>query len=420
MKKVKDWLLKDLWLKVVSILLAIVIWFVWIQIENPTIPKDFSGVKVSIINQSELNPDKKVWEILNNSDTVRVTVTAPKTVINGLTADDIIAEADASKMTDNEIPITLRLAGDVTYDSLKPNHDTVSLSIEDRARKYVRITRNVTGEVAENYKYNGVTMDLNMIEITGRKSEIEQVSYGQVDIDIDGISESLSANIEIELYDKSNHLLNLSSVTKQSGYVHVDVSVLETKRIPIYASKTGDPAEGYLYAKNISISPEVIVLAGTAADLQSISRVNITEPVDISKAEGNVTQSIDITPYIPENLIYEDDDFDGLVDVTVYVEEEQTREFSFLSSDVSLVNAPEDCDLSIEFQNITATLSGLASDLEGISVDSIGKTVDVAEWMDDAGYVELEEGTYHMPITLGVSSSVKLASKPVVTVVVKK
>ncbi len=420
MKKVKDWLLKDLWLKVVSILLAIVIWFVWIQIENPTIPKDFSGVKVSIINQSELNPDKKVWEILNNSDTVSVTVTAPKTVINGLTADDIIAEADASKMTDNEIPITLRLAGDVTYDSLKPNHDTVSLSIEDRARKYVRITRNVTGEVAENYKYNGVTMDLNMIEITGRKSEIEQVSYGQVDIDIDGISESLSANIEIELYDKSNHLLNLSSVTKQSGYVHVDVNVLETKKVPIYASKTGEPAEGYLYAKNISISPEVIVLAGTAADLQNISRVNITEPVDISKAEGNVTQSIDITPYIPENLIFENDDFDGLVDVTVYVEEEQTREFSFLSSDVSLVNAPDDCDLSIEFQNITASLSGLASDLEGISVDSIGKTVDVAEWMDDSGYVELEEGTYHMPVTLGVSSSVKLASKPVVTVVVKK
>ena len=120
MKKFKDWLLKDLWLKVVSIFLAIVIWFVWIQIENPTIPKDYANIKVNIINQEELNPEKKVWEVLDNSDTVKVTVTAPKTVINSLTSSDIIAEADASKMVDNEIPITLRLAGDPSYDSITP------------------------------------------------------------------------------------------------------------------------------------------------------------------------------------------------------------------------------------------------------------------------------------------------------------
>ena len=147
MKKFKEWLLKDWWLKIVSVFLAIVIWFVWIQIENPTIPKDFSNVKVQIINEEALQPEKKVWDILDG-DTVRVTVTAPKTVINSLSSADIIAEADATKIEDGKIPISLRLAGDMTYDSLTSSKDSVTLSIEDRARKYVRIIKNTTGEVA--------------------------------------------------------------------------------------------------------------------------------------------------------------------------------------------------------------------------------------------------------------------------------
>ena len=348
MKRVRDWLLKDWWLKIVSLILAVVIWFVWIQIENPTISKDYSNVKVSIINESELNPDKKVWEILNNSDTLRVTVTAPKTVINGLTSDDIIAEADASKMKDNEIPITLRLASDVTYDSLVSNHDSLSLAIEDRVRRYVRIVQRTSGEVAEGYKFGGVTMDLNMIEITGPKSDVDKVSYGQIDIDIDGVSESLSANIEIELYDAENNALNLSSLTKQSEYVHVEVNILETKRVPIYASKMGTPAEGYIYARNLEVAPETILLAGTKSSLQSISRINITDPVDISGAEGDVEAAIDITPYLPENVSFADDDFDGYVKVTVFVEPEVSQSFAVSPDSVQIVNIPDGYTFTIE------------------------------------------------------------------------
>ncbi len=420
MKKFKDWLLKDWWLKLVSIFLAIVIWFVWIQIENPTIPKDYSNIKVSIINQEYLNPDKKVWEVLDKSDTVKVTVTAPKTVINSLNASDIIAEADASKMVDNEIPITLRLAGDPSYDSITPNHDTVSLSIEDRERRYVKITKTVHGETAADYKFGGVSMDLNMIEITGPKSAIESVSYGAVDVDIDGVSESVSANIEIELYDEQNNIINLPSITKQADYVHVEVIILETKTIPIYASKIGDAAEGFLYAKNLTVKPEVIKVAGTAADLQSLSRINITDPIDISGAMGDVTATVDITPYLPENIVFADEDFDGMVDVTIYVEPEEQKIITVSPPDVSFINIPDGYDLTAGNGTISVQLSGLSSDLEDINSENVGKTIDVAEWMDNIGLKKLQEGEYLMPLTIGVSSSIKIENEPMVSVTVTK
>ncbi len=418
MKKFKDWLLKDLWLKVVSILLAIVIWFVWIQIENPTISKDFSNVKVSIINQDALNPEQKVWEILDRSDTLKVTVTAPKTVINSLSSSDIIAEADANKMEDGELPISLHLAGDQTYDSLVANRETLSISIEDRVRKYVRVIQSTTGEVAENYKFGGITMDLNMIEITGPRSDVERVSYGEVEIDIDGVSESLSANIEIQLYDASNEPLNLSSITKQSDYVHVDVNILPTKTIPIYASKTGEPANGYLYAGNLEVTPEVVTIAGTNANLQGISRINIEEPVDISGATDNVSKTVNISSYLPENVTFGDDNYNGDVTITVFVEPEVSKKIYIDESAIVFTNIPEGMEITAGYGDIAVEISGLASDIEEITGENIGVTVDVAKYMDNNNLKDLTDGAHEMPLTLGVSGSVEVKNSPTVNATV--
>ncbi len=420
MKKVKDWLLKDIWLKVVSLLLAVVIWFVWIQIENPTITKDFSNVKVSLINQESLDPDKKVWEILNNTDTVRVTVVAPKTVINEITSSDIIAEADASKMVNNEIPITLRLAGDLTYDSMTPNHDSMSISMEDRAHRYLTLAADVTGEVAENHKRGSVTMSPNMIEISGPASDIDKVAHGIVTIDVTGASESLSANVKVELYDENLDLLSLPNVKLQQNYISVVVDVLETKAVSIYASRTGEAGEGYLYARNIKVYPEQVAVAGTAEDLQNINRINITDPIDISGAESDVEASVDITPYIPKNLVFANDDFDGMVNVKIFVEPEKTRNITFAKEGVSFINIPEGWNLSMEGDYITGELSGLEGDIESIDVDNIGKIINVSEWMDDNDMTDLTEGYEYMPVTLGISSSVKVSTVPVVRVRVQK
>ena len=64
MKKFKEWLLKDWGLKIISVILAVLIWFLWIQIENPTKSKDFSNIKVTITNEDELDLESKVYKVL--------------------------------------------------------------------------------------------------------------------------------------------------------------------------------------------------------------------------------------------------------------------------------------------------------------------------------------------------------------------
>lgn len=411
MKKFKEWLLKDWGLKIVSIILAVLIWFLWIQIENPTKSKDFSNIKVTITNEDALDLESKVYKVLGNSDTIRVTVTAPKTVIDSLTADDIIAEADASDLENGEIPIKLSLAGDTTYDSIKANNDVISFSIEDRARKYVNLYSNAEGEVAENYFYNGTTLAQNMIEISGPESEVSRVSYGRVNIDISGASVPLSANMEIELCDEDGKVLNLPNVKKQSDYVQVNVSVLATKRLVVYAGKTGEPAEGYIYSGKISISPEVIPVAGDSYALSSAGRISITDPVDISGADKDVEKVVDISPYLPNDLLFADSDFDGLATVTVYIEPKAYRDIFIPKENIKLAGIPAGREAEILSDGVHVTLSGLAEELDSLDESTIIAIADIEAWINTNNITDLAAGVHSIPLSFDLTGSLKAADE---------
>ena len=409
MKKFKEWLLRDWGLKIVSIILAVLIWFLWIQIENPTKSKDFSNIKVTLVNEDALDLESKVYKVLGNTDTIRVTVTAPKTVIDSLTADDIIAEADASEIEDGEIPIRLSLAGDTTYDSIKASNETLSFSIEDRARKYVNLYSNAEGEVAENYYYNGTTLAQNMIEISGPESEVSRVSYGRVSIDISGASVPLSANMEIDLCDEDGKVLNLPNVKKQSDYVQVNVSVLATKKLAVYAGKTGEPADGYIYSGKITISPEVIAVAGDAYALSSAGRISITDPIDISGADKDVEKVVDISPYLPNDLLFADSDFDGLATVTVYIEQKAYKDIYIPKENIRILGLPAGKEAEILSEGLYATLSGLSEELESLDVNSLTAVVDIAAWMNANSMNDITTGVHSVPVTIELTGSLKAA-----------
>ena len=421
MKKFKEWLIKDWWLKIVSLALSFILWFVWIQIENPTDTKEFANIKVTFTNTDSFDVDNKVYEVLDGSDVVKVVVTAPKSVINNISSADIIAEADVSKMANGQIPISYSLANASSYDKVVGSGETVNLSIEDRARKYVSLITFTEGEVAENHLFNGVVLDQNMIEISGPQSAVDKVNYAAVNINIDGAKESISANMEISLYDQSNKLVNLSTITKQSDSVHVSVEILETKLVTVYAGKVGIPADGYLYADDIDISPAQIQIAGLSRDLTGISRITISDPIDITDAEGNVTRDYDLTKYLPRNVIFANPDYDGSAIVTAKVEPKSARSFNISTGNIKLINVPQDVNMKVSpiADRIRVNIEGLQSDIDALSDDKITATIDVGAWMADNHITSFNQKSYQMPMTVNLTGSLEVNQIMTVNVVIE-
>ena len=148
-------MLLDNWvLKLASLTLAFILWFVVITEENPVDDKTFYGIKVNLVNTEKLEELGRVYEVLDGTDTLRsVTVEAPGSVLDQLEAGDIVAEADLNNISGmNTVEIEFSCPGysrDII--GIKGNISNVKLSIEDKATKTINIKYNLVGDVAEGY-----------------------------------------------------------------------------------------------------------------------------------------------------------------------------------------------------------------------------------------------------------------------------
>lgn len=418
MKKFKAWLLDDWWLKIISLFLAFFIWFVVVQANNPTDTQLFTNVKVTLVNTEVFDENNQVYNIVGTTDTVNVTVRAPKSVLSSLKVSDILAEADVNDMVDGEIKINYSVYGNYSVESVKGDRNTIKVELEDKKRKYIQLGTEYVGQVADGYMVGGMKADQNMIEISGPKSAVDKVVSAAVTIDVTDAKNSLSANVEIKLYDRDGKVINENSIAKQVDYVHVDLEILEIKTVTIYGSKIGTPADGYIYTGSLQISPATIQVAGNPSDLVGVNRLVITDSVDITGATEDVVSTVDLNKYLPENLRFADSEFDGEATITVFIEEKEYKNYDINASAVVFNNVPSGAAAEVisPTGKFTITLAGLKSELDVMTSESIVVAIDFAAWMTENNMSILKADTYRIPADIYVTGNISCPMEVVLEV----
>lgn len=397
-------------LKLASLLLAFVLWFLVVQIDDPSDSTTFYNVPVNLTNTELLEKENKVYEVLNGTDTIRVTVRAPRSVIKTLRSSDIVAEADMSRLTEvNTIAINLSVPN-AEVDSITGNPDVLRLSVEEKASKWIRVQYDTVGEVAEGYMVANASPDQTLIEVSGPKSAVERVSYAGIEIDVSGATSSLSANVETLLYDSDGKLLELPSLTKNVNYVHMSVEVLATKEVPIELNVMGVPAEGYLATGVVECSPATVKIAGTSATLAGINKISIpAEEMNITGESSDMVNIINIKEYLEKmNVRIADNTFNGRIAATVYIEPVYTKTFEIQESSISVLNVPDGLEavFAEEEKPYELKVSGLEAVVTSLQQNAIRGTVDVAAWMEKEGHTQLSGKTWLVPVTFHLTDDV--------------
>lgn len=408
----KKALTRNLGLKLASLVLAFVLWFLVAQIYDPKDTVTFNNIQVRLINTELLDEEGKVYEVLDNSNLVRVTVTGPQSIVKSeLRRSDIVAEADMSKLTDiNTIAITY-YCENVSNDSveIKGNHDSVRLSVEDKTSKWIKLESNTIGEVASGYMIGNVTLDQTNIEVTGPKSAISQVDHAGVDINVTDSSSSLSANVDIKLYDVDDNELTLESVKKNVNSAHMTVEVLATKEVPVEIEYMGVPEDGYMATGEVESSVPTVRIAGTASALVGISALTIPEDrMNITGQSGDLVDIINLKEYLPSNVRLADKSFDGKITATVYIEPIDTKDLTIPADNISITGVPDDMEAEITStaEEYNITVSGLSRDVSILRDSSVTGVLDLNQWMENNGLEELTPGNYTIPVTFNLSEDI--------------
>ena len=416
-------LVRNFGLKLASLVLAFVLWFLVVQINDPLDSVTFNNVEIDLVNTDLLEQEGKVYEVLDESNMARVTVYAPRSVLGQIRKSDIVAEADMSKLTDiNTIAVNYYVEN-LAVDSVDGNRDIVRLSVEDKASKWIRLTSSVVGDVAEGYMVTNVSLDQTTIEISGPQSVVSQVAYAAVEMGVTGAVSNLSANVDIQLYSEEDQLIENKSIRKNVSSAYMQVEVLATKEVPVRIEYSGQPAEGYLATGVVESNKEYVAIAGRSSVLDTITEIVIpAETLDITGATGTVYASVDLDDFQPDNVRWAEKGFGGKVAVSVFVEPVQVRTLEVPTENIDLINVPVDFDVSLPegMVHYELEVSGLAKDVEALDVQTVIGAVDIQGYFAEREMEVIKAGVYEIPVVFEPIEGVTFEAEQVVSVQIRE
>lgn len=395
---------KNWGLKLVSFLFAVMLWVIVTNINDPISPLRVNNIRVNIKNAELITDKGQIYEVLDGTDVIdAVTIRAPRSIIDTLDESNVIAEADMNDLTSLNT-ITIKLYTNKYNDkleSIKGNIDSVRLNIEDKQIRSFPIRPNVTGEVTEGYLLGNVSTEQNLIRVSGPESVISQIAKAQAEVDISGFTSNIGTDSDIRLYNEEGVEIRSQSIEKNITKVRVNVEILEKKTVPIVYAVGGTPAEGFRMTGEVNGSRQNVMIAGKSDILREISSIEVPEStIDVNGATETVETVINLHDYLPENVILAEDDFDGIVSVSVQIEQERRQTVYVPLDEIQITGVPIGSRATINEpdENYSIVLVGLSSELSEIDTNTITAYIDVAAWLEQQENTETENGYYRMPL----------------------
>ncbi|MCR4990982.1 MAG: hypothetical protein K6A38_08980 [Lachnospiraceae bacterium] len=400
-------------LKIVSLIASIFLWAVVTSISDPAVPQSFYNVPVKLLNTDSITSSSRVYEVLDETDVIpRVTIRAPRSVISELDMSDIEATADVNDLSSLDtisIKITTKAYQEKIL-SISGSIDTVKLKIENKKSKTLAINVATIGEPAEDYIIGDTSINQNIVVIQGAESLVDSISSARAEIDVTGLTQSISTNADIKMYDADGEPVDYSKASSNIRSVGVKVGILKTATVPVTFNVDGAAASGYCATGEIGTDRDTAYICGDTSFVDSVTAIDVPkEAVNISDQKSNFITEIDITRYLPAGVSMVNSS-DSKYQVTVFIEPETSKHISVSRDDIRVINVPEGYNATVSVdEGSLVEMIGLSEKVSSLNKDSIAPTVDIQSWMNEKGMTEAEEGFFNVPVTFNLPTGVRMS-----------
>lgn len=278
--------------KMISVVLAIVLWAYVIGEVNPTVKKTVSDIPVELTNTETL-ADRDLALQGDEEYFATVVVEGARSELNELRVADIHITADmyGYGLGENHVSLDVTLPDGISLEELKTPEITVTL--ERLEEKSLPVTVVFAGEPGENLEPSYSYTVPAEVEVRGAESVIAKVAEVRVQLDVNDLSETWEIYSEVPTaWSKEGKLVKNVTISAQS--VEVEAVMFHTKQVPLELKVTGTPDDKYGDA-DIAIPKEVVV-KGSAYTLERVTSIS-ADSIDISDVKKNCT--VKVVPHLP-------------------------------------------------------------------------------------------------------------------------
>lgn len=404
-------------LKLASLAAAAILWFLVTNINDPVNTVRFSNVAVTFRNTDIITDAGEIYEVLDDTDTIgTVTITAPRSIADSFSKDNIVAVADFEDMgDDNTIPIQLsvsKYSSDV--DSISSSVSEVKLSIENLASSTLALEATTSGTLADGYIVSGVSTEQNQVRISGPQSVIDKVAKASVDVDVTGFTSNIGTDVNIKLYDSDGKEIKNDSITMNMTSVRVNVTILATKTVPIAYHTTGEPADGFMLTGTIESTPDTLMIAGKSSVLNDVEEIDITDALDVDGLTSDLKTTVELEDYLPSGISFGDSDFNGVASVVVDISPVATQTITLDEDDITYDNVPENYTVVLgdgsEDTTHTVAIQGMEDVVSKVTPANLNAVIDLSSLTANLSDGEsLASGTYTVALKFSPPDGVTVA-----------
>ena len=406
-------------LKILSLLIAILIWVVVKNVQDPMI----TSIPVTIVNESYLASKLEVPLLIEGQDTVNVKVKGRESVVKELAREDFTAVADMTQIISMEttprmVPVKVSCEGLLDSDiSVTPGNIQVDIEKQTSVEKIIAVN---TGDTVpdKNYEVGVLKANPEKVTISGPESIVNKIDRVVAMVDVSDRKETRTElDSELKIYDKNQDelsekqlsYLDLKEIRNNKIKVTAEFWKAQNK-ISLKAESSGSPKHGYQVSE-IKLVPDTISIAGTDEALQKLAEAgNILEipgsMIDVSGKSSDFEVNIDLTELLPENTKLARD-LNSSVIATVKILPYNSQDFELPATQIQTENIPEDMDLVFGQEKITVRLKGKDEDLKNLKPETVQMKIDLK------GY---KEGEDTVPVTVTLPGGYELVDEIAVKV----
>ncbi len=370
-------------LKILSVAIAVILWLVVVNYDNPTKTVTISGIPIEIVNADVIEEQDMTYS-LTGTATATIRVSARRKIADSLTVSDFRAVADFSSLYNmtSQIPVTVSCTNSkVSSDSITQVTQSLEVDLENLVEKKMAVQVSTTGTPTSGYIVGESVCSPSSVTIRAPESFMDQIGSVGVEVDVDDVTQDVQKISTLQYYSAGGSILDTSEVTELSASttdINVTVPILNVKSVNITASVRGlkSVSDGYRYT-GIEIEPDTVEIYGEKSAMANVTSLVLPESeLDVSDAAGDIVKTLDLRDFLPEGVSLVDEE-NYEVTVTMKVEKLATKTFTLDLSSVAIQNLDPSLKVVSEDATMSVTVEGLEADLDSLTEEELSGTIDL-------------------------------------------
>ncbi len=291
----------DWFLKIVSLVIACVLWIYISYEQKPQYETWIRGVKVVQTNLSQDFENGKLVIMEGATDKIDIKIRGDRKDVSAVKPGNITAIIDMLGVNgegDYSLPISVTIPFDgIEIVQKSPSH--ASMKVDKIVTAEKRINAEVKGVPAEGFVVGDYKLEPESVKLTGPESVINTISNAKTTIDLVEAESNPESMFKVKLYDVNDNEIINSLITQNIEYVQVKDLLAETKMADVSVNIGSGINNAGKKVEYTILSSVKVQLSGDDEILKNIGSIS-TEEIDVSdiSSETEVTAKL----IIPEGV----------------------------------------------------------------------------------------------------------------------